>query len=172
MLMEEVGVPVSMTEQGGLLKALRTLLELHRAECAHGSARIDNLLVCGDRFKWCDLQRATLREDLASRVPSMRYFSFFPMQNMFGGDLTALIESFDRRRSLLITSEIQSSASRAYAKSPTMEGLLAYAVSLGFDLERDVEKEDEDSEGATQALKTSPSCGELASRDGGAGPED
>jgi hypothetical protein len=169
MLMEEVGVPVSMTEQGGLLKALRTLLELHRAECAHGSARIDNLLVCGDRFKWCDLQRATLREDLASRDPSMRFLTFFPMQDMFEVDLTALLESFDRWPTLPTTSDLQSSASRAYANSPTMEGLLAYAASLGFDLERDVE-EDEDSEGATQALKTSPSCGELASRDGGAGP--
>jgi hypothetical protein len=58
MLMAEVGSKVSWADRGGLPRALRALADLHRAGWAHGSARPDNLLACGDGFKWCDAQRA------------------------------------------------------------------------------------------------------------------
>ena len=58
MLMEELGCKVVSAEPGCMMKALRALQELHAAGYTHGSARLDNLLSCGERLKWCDVQRA------------------------------------------------------------------------------------------------------------------
>ena len=73
MLMDEVGCAVSSEEEESLLKAVRALAELHQtgyrrgsAQMGHrrGSARIDNLLACGDRFKWCGVQLAGVDADV------------------------------------------------------------------------------------------------------------
>ena len=63
LLLREVGTRVNVTEPGSLLKALRALQRLHAAGYFHGSAREDNLLACGEVFKWCDLQRAQRHGD-------------------------------------------------------------------------------------------------------------
>jgi hypothetical protein len=60
MLMDEVGSAVPRSEAGGLWKALSALAELHSTGYCHGSARLDNLLACGGRYKWCDAQRSSI----------------------------------------------------------------------------------------------------------------
>ena len=65
MLMDEVGLAVKpgaawdmATAKATLAGALVALRDLHAAGYCHVSARLDNLLDCGGRIKWCDVQRA------------------------------------------------------------------------------------------------------------------
>jgi len=144
MLMEEVGCTVSRTDKGGLLKAFRALVELHQARYAHGSARIDNLLACGDGFKWCDVQRAINCRDATVQGDVLKSFCV----DRFEADMMSLLETFCSRPKFspdcsMMVHKLQSSTRGAYADNPTMENLLAFAVSLGFEVELDGKEEAE-----------------------------
>ena len=132
MLMDEVGSQVSMMEKGGLSKALRALAELHQTGYWHGSARRDNLLACGDRLKWCDVQRADSDASTAYR-----------RHRKFEADLESLLRSFgrapspDHRPRLPPTPDHGGWSPRgldAYVARPTVAGLLTHADRIGFKL--------------------------------------
>ena len=139
MLMDEVGSKVSRSDKGVLSKALRALAELHQTGYWHGSARRDNLLACGDRLKWCDVQRADTTEWDSDR----RYY--------FRSDLEDLLQSFglapspDHSPKLPPTPEQRLFPDRwldDYIARPTVDGLRTHADRIGFDLELDGEDSD------------------------------
>ena len=132
MLMDEVGSRVSGKEGGSLLKALSALAELHNTGYSHGSARIDNLLACGDRLKWCDVQRADSKGNWDNR--------------MFEADLEDLLRSFGRAPSQDHTPKLPPTPEQGhwsmewlvdYVARPTVDGLLTHADRIGYELELD-----------------------------------
>jgi hypothetical protein len=149
MLMDEVGSEVSATQKGGLLSALHALTELHQTGYWHGSARRDNMLTCGDRLKWCDVQRAGCDEQAAHQ--SHRYWK----HAMFEADLEALLRSFGYYPSTThIPKSLPTADNKrlrtermldAYVAHPTLEGLLAHADQLRYALELDGEGQADDS---------------------------
>lgn len=95
MLMEEVGEPVAPKDHRNLARALHALSDLHRAGFTHGSARLDNLVECGGRLKWCDLQRAKrMCGRLSTEKPLRHDFLVTLPGHEILRDVTALVDSW------------------------------------------------------------------------------
>jgi hypothetical protein len=134
------------------LSALHALTELHQTGYWHGSARRDNMLTCGDRLKWCDVQRAGCCEKAAHQSDLLL------KHDMFDADLKALLSSFGCYRdpsrkhishfgSLPTADDTWLSTERmlcSYVAQPTLEGLLKYTDQLGYALELDGEEVGQD----------------------------
>ena len=90
MLMEESGTGAlrKMSCKGGwrinIRLALDALASVHSTAYHHGDARIANLLICTDAYKWCDLQYAFCHESEELKRSS------------FCGDITTLITSIGK----------------------------------------------------------------------------
>jgi hypothetical protein len=95
MLMEEVGEPVAPKDHRNLARALHALSDLHRAGFTHGSARLDNLVECGGRLKWCDLQRAKRMHGGLSTENTLYFLMTSPGHEILR-DVTALVDSWGR----------------------------------------------------------------------------
>ncbi len=86
MLMEESGTGALIKTSKGttrinIKRALDALASVHSTEYHHGDARIANLLICSDIYKWCDLQFAYCHEVEALKKSS------------FGKDIMTLMTS-------------------------------------------------------------------------------
>ena len=83
MLMEEAGSGALVKSRRAIRinikRALDALASVHSTEYHHGDARIANLLICSDVYKWCDLQFAYRHEAEALKRSS------------FGGDIVTLM---------------------------------------------------------------------------------
>jgi hypothetical protein len=89
MLMEESGTGAHIKTSRGKMKinikrALDALASIHSTGYHHGDARIANLLICSDVYKWCDLQYAYCQEGEALKKSS------------FGKDIITLMTSLSR----------------------------------------------------------------------------
>ena len=126
MLMEEVGSPVAADAPGGLRRALQALGELHRASFHHGSARRDNLLECGDSYKWCDLQRA----GGLGGEPIMAFYFGDPADANARLDLEELVRSFGHRDFRFDLATVRKYADAGYSPDVIEHVLRAAAISL------------------------------------------
>ena len=139
MLMDEVGLAVKpgaawamATAKATLAGALVALRDLHAAGYCHVSARLDNLLDCGGRIKWCDVQRAMEHKGNASLMYRDVRKSFPPPCRL--RRLGQCTEDYHVGRKLLVSFGLEERREPrakidAYAASITMERLGALVRS-------------------------------------------
>ena len=89
MLMAEAGSGAQVIKSRrairiNIKRALDALASVHSTEYHHGDARIANLLICSDVYKWCDLQFAYCHEAEALKRSS------------FGADIVTLMTSLGK----------------------------------------------------------------------------
>ena len=123
MLMEQVG---EKSKEFKFEQSMQALISVHGTGYHHGDSRIANLLICGDLYKWCDLQSA-------QKYDSTKLQAF-----TFAEDIVSLLEYFrspsDTYDSNDLKRQLAAELSKNYLENRSYECVLQALEACGYSI--------------------------------------